>query len=726
MGFLHVCVVLSLASVLIQINATAYQDEEIVQNDVILDSVNEARKLVDTAYVKTRTSLKARVRTETARFQDKMAITRQPKGTTRNCVRAADYMDVTLQVLTKRVKMIHDEPFNVSDVLTAEQTGIIYQLSGCAFQNLPKKCDYSPYRTITGECNNRKNPILGASNTGFKRHLKPEYEDGLTLPRGWTPSRPINGHTLPLARNVSNYIVKFPTESLILDDNRSLMFMQWGQWLDHDTSLSPDVPSRTTFFEGVDCETSCVQAHPCFPLMIPPNDPRYVNGSECIPMFRHAPACSLVNPVREQINVVTAYTDASQVYGSDIKVATLLRNNTNDLGLLAVNQQFTDNDFSYLPFSGDPNDLCTTTNKTLKLQCFFGGDVRASEQPGLTSFHTVFLREHNRIATELHKINPHWSGEEIYQQTRLIIGSFIQHITHKHWLPLLLGDVLEKYRPDYTSYNESEDPRVANIFTIALRMGHGLIQPFIYKLAELYTPYEPESAIPIHQMFFAPWRILTGGGIDPFIRGMIANNAKLILQKQIMVEELRDRLFKQIIPIGLDLAAINIQRGREHGLPGYNKWRRFCNLSAPQNVDELAVVLNNTELAEKLIDLYGTCENIDFWIGGICEPLVPGGRIGELFSCIIGNQFRRTRDGDWFFYQNPSVFSPAQRRSIENITMSHIICANTNINEVPRDVFLSNTYPQDFLDCSNFPPIDLQPWEDKDTGTTAGTTKGSP
>ncbi|XP_069800543.1 myeloperoxidase-like isoform X2 [Dendropsophus ebraccatus] len=652
MNFLHIGVVLLLANVLTQTNATPHKGP-ILDDYIIVNSAREAKKLVDKAYLQTRTNLKAKVKRETARFQDMKAFTTQAVGTTRNAIRSADYLEMTLQVIAEKLKKMNSEPFNVSDLLTPEQNAIVSQLTGCAYKDLPKECDSSPYRTINGECNNRKNPILGASNTGVKRLLPPEYEDGISLPRGWTPDRPINGHTLPL---------------------------------------------------------------------IPPNDPRYVNGSECIPMFRHAPVCSLINPLRVQINVVTAYTDASQVYGSDNKVATLLRNNTNDLGLLAVNQQFTDNGLSYLPFTKGPTDICTKTNETLGIPCFLAGDVRVNEQTGLMVLHTLLLREHNRIATELHKLNPHWPGEKNYQESRKILGGMQQKMTYKDWLPLLLGDNLLKVLPAYVSYNEDEDPRIASVYTIAFRMGHATVPPVMVRLAEGYTPFEPEPVVPFHKLFFATYRIVTQGGIDPLLRGMIAKKAKLNRQNAIVVEELRNRLFEMVSRVSLDLASINMQRGRDLGLPGYNKWRRFCNLSAPQNVDELAVVLNNTELAEKLIDLYGTCENIDLWIGGICEPLVPGGRTGELFSCIIGNQFRRTRDGDWFFYENPSTFSPEQKASIESVTLSHIICANTNIKEVPQNVFLSNTYPQDFLNCDSFPAIDLQPWKDEDTDDEEGST----
>ena len=79
---------------------------------------------------------------------------------------------------------------------------------------------------------------------------------------------------------------------------------------------------------------------------------------------------------------------------------------------------------------------------------------------------------------------------------------------------------------------------------------------------------------------------------------------------------------------------------------GYNKWRRFCGLSEPRNLEELAEVLNNTQLAKNLLDLYGRPDNIDVWVGGVAEPFVRGGRVGPLFACLISTQFQRIRDGD--------------------------------------------------------------------------------
>ncbi|XP_075191388.1 myeloperoxidase-like [Anomaloglossus baeobatrachus] len=702
MNFQHICAIFLLATLLTQ--TTSSQGAEYkIHDDVIHESFKEAKNLVDSAYLQTRTNLKVRSKREIGRLSEIMAFFKQAAGATRKNARSADYLEVTRDLINSKLEIMFPDAANVSDFLAPEQNKIISQLTGCVYQYLPKVCDPLRYRTITGECNNRVKPFLGAANTAFNRLLEPEYEDIISLPRGWTKDLPINGFPLPSARKVSNEVVKLQTDSLKLDDGVSLMFPQFGQFVDHDIGISVASPSSS------DCDKSCENRHPCFPIMIPPDDPRYISGTECIPMIRTAAVCSLTNPRREQMNGLTSFLDASQVYGSDMNTATSLRNNTNQLGLLAVNLNFSDNGRPFLPFKSNVPDQCSRTHPTLGLPCFVAGDVRSNEQTMLTSLHTLFLREHNRIAKELRKLQPMWSGDIIYEETRRILGGLMQKIIFKDWLPLLFGEEMSEVLPTYESYSEDEDPSVSNVFTIAYRMGHTMMQQFMYRLADGYRPSTP-AVVPLNEMFFASWSIVREGGIEPILRGLMVNNAKLNQQDQIMVDALRERLFPMVNGIGRDLASFNIQRGRDHGLPGYNAWRRFCGLSAPSNVDELATVLNNANLAKKLMDLYKTPENIDIWVGGVSEPLVPNGRTGKLFSCLIGNQFRRLRDGDRYYYENSSVFSPAQRKSIESVTLAQIICANTNIKQVPKNVFKANQYPKDFNKCSNFPVMDLSPW----------------
>jgi len=74
------------------------------------------------------------------------------------------------------------------------------------------------------------------------------------------------------------------------------------------------------------------------------------------------------------------------------------------------------------------------------------GDSRVNEQSVLAVLHTLWVREHNRIESILHRVNPHWLGQQLYQETRRIVSALVQHITYAEFLPAVLGtEVVDKY-----------------------------------------------------------------------------------------------------------------------------------------------------------------------------------------------------------------------------------------------------------------------------------------
>ncbi|XP_072445616.1 eosinophil peroxidase-like isoform X2 [Chiloscyllium punctatum] len=723
--------VLLTALVLLQNFKAHADDDKPLGSPFVQRAVREAIELVDKAYKETRVSQKQQLSKRSLKPSDLLRFFKHPVATTRVAVRSAEYMENTLRLIQQHVHRVHKRSLNATDLLTAADLDTIARVTGCLAIRQPPICKddcfTDRYRTFTSVCNNRRKPRLGSSHTPFTRWLPPHYEDGFSLPLGWTPGRQVSRFPLPLVRDVSNKILRTRNEDVVNDLEVTHLFMQWGQWIDHDMSLSPHSGSIQTFNDGIDCERTCVQRNPCFPIRIPRGDTRIKNQRICLPFIRSAPACgsgelgSLFGDVntRQQMNVLTSFIDVNEVYGSTDCLANKLRNLTNELGLLAVNEEFSDNGREYLPFNTISSNLCgrmgescfTNENST---PCFIAGDVRVNEQLGVLTFHTVFLREHNRLARELKKMNPHWSGDTTYQEARKILGAFQQIINHRDYVPLVIGDeATMKYLSPYEGYDESIDPGIANVVaTAAFRFGHLSIQPKLFRVDENYQEHPQFKSLDLHQAFFTPWRLIKEGGVDPLMRGLLGRPAKLQRQDKMLPDELREKLFELTAHLGMDLGSLNMQRSRDHGLPGYNAWRRFCGLSAPRNQGQLSSILRNRDLARRLIDLYRTPENIDVWLGAISEPFEAGGRVGPLLACLIGQQFKNLRDGDRFWWENDGVFSGSQRQALQKISMSRIICDNTRIEFLPRNAFKFRQYPQGYVHCSDIPKVDLSAWRE--------------
>lgn len=189
--------------------------------------------------------------------------------------------------------------------------------------------------------------------------------------------------------------------------------------------------------------------------------------------------------------------------------------------------------------------------------------------------------------------------------------------------------------------------------------------------------------------------------------------AKLKRPKQMLNSELTEHLFTTAHAVSLDLAAMNIQRGRDHALGTYMQYRKVCNLSTSSTFEGL-IDISDTSVRQKLKELYGNPENIDLWVGGILEDQLPGARVGPLFRCIIIDQFRRLRDGDRFWYENPGVFKPEQLAQIKQTSLARVLCDNgDNITRITEDVFTLPSLQGGYKDCKEIPMISLRAsWTD--------------
>ncbi|KAM5165092.1 thyroid peroxidase [Mantella aurantiaca] len=614
---------------------------------------------------------------------------------------------------------------------------IIVNVTGCIPQykapSCANNCLASKFRQINGACNNRNHPSWGASNMILSRWLPSQYEDGINEPKGWNPDFLYNNLLLPPVREVTKKIIHASNKDFQDDGLYSHIIIEWGQYISHDMAFTPQSITKWPTMWGVDCRSTCDNQKSCYPIKI--SSKESFSQSGCIPFYRSTAACgtgdqnillkipSNENP-REQINSLTSFIDASTVYGSTAAVENKVRNYSSEEGLLRVNTQYSDHGRDYMPFVDDTPSLClqdphSTANK--RIECFFAGESRSNEVVSLAAIHTLWVREHNRLAKALKNLNPHWSSETTYQEARKIVGALHQIITIRDYIPKIIGSTaFNQYIGSYQGYDENTDPSISNVFsTAAFRFAHATIPPVMHRLDSQYKEHPLYSNLLLSDVFFRPWRIINEGGLDPLIRGLLGKPAKLQTQKQLMNEELTEKLLVLSINGSMDLASLDLQRGRDHGLPGYNDWREYCGLPRINSSEDMKIVISNEDIISKIMELYRHPNNIDIWLGGLIEDLLPNSRTGPLFACLITKQIKALRDGDRFWYENPMVFTENQKKELEKHTLSRVVCDNTGLSHVPPDAFLTGEYPDDFVSCDSVPSLNINVWKENITQSTS-------
>ena len=190
--------------------------------------------------------------------------------------------------------------------------------------------------------------------------------------------------------------------------------------------------------------------------------------------------CQTTNQ-REQLNLLSSFLDGSQVYGFDKASNDQVRLFSG--GLLKFSQGLSPSR-PYLPLS-DTDNTCGDASGTIK--CFKGGEDRTNENMGLVGLQTLFMREHNRIATELSRVNPFWNDQKLFEESRRILVAIYQHIIYSQYLPTIVGRTLSSQAgllpsppmvPPITNiYDPAVNPSLSNEFAAAaFRFGHSMIR----------------------------------------------------------------------------------------------------------------------------------------------------------------------------------------------------------------------------------------------------------
>ena len=528
-----------------------------------------------------------------------------------------------------------------------------------------------PYRTIDGSGNNKRNPQMNQAEVQLIRLADPDYADGISSlagadrPNPRTISNKVNVHPLPGSNLVNE-------QGLIPNPDSATNFVWlWGQFMDHDITFSEDraepanikIPSGDDIFDPQSTGTVEMFFNRAM------NDPE--TGSPDKPE----------NGPRQQLNKITGWIDASTVYGSDSKRANALRT-SDESGKLKTSSG------NFLPYNeqGLPNFRFRGPD------FFLAGDERANENIGLTSLHTLFVREHNRLAEKIKENNPGLSGEKIYQMARKMVGAQIQAIAYNEFLPVLLGP---NTLPPYSHYDDSTPSGVANSFSsAAYRVGHTLLSP---KIRLVDAQGNEIETIPLRDAFFQPKKVVDGG-IEPILRGFTSHPHQRV--DVFIIDDVRNFLFVDTEPTGtgtpptrgFDLASLNIHRGRDHGLPSYNDMREALGLGRKKSFSDIT---KDPEVQRRLRDAYGTkddgtdnTDDMDIWVAGLAEDRYGESMLGELFHTIVARQFEVLRDGDRFWYQR--TLSEDELREVEEeSTLAEVIRRNTDVgDELSDNVFI--------------------------------------
>lgn len=562
--------------------------------------------------------------------------------------------------------------------------------NGCPKRHppLPKLCRTQPlplYRPIDGEMPDRcSNP--GRVNESYYRIDEAYYQDCV-----WEIRRSASNEPLPNARGITNKVFrKFQRYFDRQQPIPNLFSAMLGQYIAHDMSHRVD----SVKFKNVTsecCATSLEDRHPsCIPIEIPRNDPDYSILSpsvNCLPVIRSKLVSkqSHLKEPRNQVNEATAYLDNSNLYGSQMHVNEKLKS--------GIGGRIITNKFNILPETSDGK--------------YFLGDPRLNQTPQLQMIHSLFLREHNRIADSLQEINPHWRDSRLYEEVRRIVIAQYQHLIYEEFLPVYV-DKENVQKVEKSAFNSRKDVVTFNEFVSGpFRIFHAFIPTQLHLISENGTlnTFSLKSVINNLRQIRHHY--------EDIIRGLMMQPIQTEGYDAGMFSGLH--LIKDAPQLGFDLAAIDVQRGRDHGLPPYSHYLEELTGSSVTEFNHLRPFMAEYNI-RLLKSIYENVQDIDLYTGSILETPVHGKLMGATAQYMFYQQFRRLKEADPYFYTNPkspNPFSTRQLNEIKKFTSGHLFCMNSDIDFIPQFPSIAPLDHSYTDHCDSLMPISLEPWRER-------------
>ncbi|MDH4566536.1 heme peroxidase, partial [Pseudomonas sp. BN414] len=409
----------------------------------------------------------------------------------------------------------------------------------------------------------------------------------------------------------------------------------------------------------------------------------------------------------------------------------------------------------------DDGNTATYDNELLNAH-YIAGDGRANENIGLTAVHHVFHSEHNRLVEhtkavilasgDLTFLNQwlltpvgavpgtpdglNWNGERLFQAAKFGTEMQYQHLVFEEFARKVQPAVDAFLAPN--GFDSTINPAIfAEFAHTVYRFGHSMLTETIDRL----NPAFASSEIGLIEAFLNPLAFAASGATAEAAAGAIIRGTTRQQGNEID-EFVTEALRNNLLGLPLDLATINIARGRDTGIPSLNVARReFHAMTGDSQLEAYTSwvdFMGNLKHEASLINFiaaYGTHGSItsqttldgkraaamaivlgvganipadrldflhstgawattetglnlvDFWIGGLAEKQMPfGGLLGSTFNFVFETQMEMLQNGDRFYYLG-RLAGLNFLTEMENNSFAKMVMENTDITRLPADIF---------------------------------------
>ncbi len=429
--------------------------------------------------------------------------------------------------------------------------------------------------------------------------------------------------------------------------------------------------------------------------------------------------------------------------------------------------------------TADDHDPSTYDNEMLNAH-FMAGDGRVNENIGLTAVHHVFHAEHNRLVGHVQDVlltedpgslpqwrlaDGSWNGERLFQAAKFVTEMEYQHLAFEEFA--------RKVQPQvnvFTGYDTSVNPAIhAEFAHTVYRFGHSMLTETVART----NPDGSSADIPLLQAFLNPPQFTRGGTLSPdqAAGGIVAGMSQQVGNEvdEFVTEALRNKL----LGLPLDLATINIARGRDTGIPPLNEARRQLYVATNNNSalepytswSDFGLGLRHPDSLVNFVAAYGThptvtgtlrqrrtaaarlvaadpldlstpadsedfmnstgawsaqptgLDEVDLWVGGLAEKPMPfGGLLGPTFNHVFETQMEMLQDGDRFYYLSRTAGLNLLTQ-LEGNSFGELIMRNTSAQGLPADVFSRPDFVFDVARLGSSGPITDDPATEYDEST---------